>query len=149
MNGNTSNNNEELRHQKILAEEKETRKELLIHMAKAFLENSVFFHENVFRFISTVLVVLIPAYIGLLELQKNDLSLPILIYSLPILFWFISLILCLFVVFRKEQFNLFNVESIIEVYSKALKMKRKFGFLAFIFLLLGFLLAGIIIFICR
>lgn len=146
---NKKNNTTE-RHANHELQSKDTedaRNELLLHMAKIFIENSINFHESIFHSISAVLIIAIPGYIGLLGILRNEISLsPYWVRFMPILFWIISLIICIIILFRKvDPLNLWNYQSVVDIYVKALKVKRRLGFWAFFSLVVGLILSVVAI----
>lgn len=127
--------------------EEEFKEELMMHMAKTVVEGSVASQERIFGTVLGVSTVAVPAYTTVVaSLEESVLDVGLVLLSIPILFWIISLLICTAQIFPRRVFYDFkNVPGIIDTHAQAANQVYIWGRASIVFLMLGVLSAAYII----
>lgn len=118
--------------------------ELALNLSKSILDQSLSTRDNLVKAISTLSVLSIPAYVGLVKIYSDSLaSVGLWLKVAPVIAWALALSVCLFILFPKnEYFDFKNMAGIIQTHYDAVKRIRAYGIGAGIIQVLGLVVAA-------
>lgn len=128
-------------------DDEQVKRELMLHAAKAMVSASVTSADNIFRTVSTVVTVTVPAYLALLTaIGQSTASVPLPIRFLPILLWLVSLLACVYRMLpRPVYYDLKNLPGILNIYSESARKTRFWSLFSTASLVLGLAIAAFVI----